>query len=429
MARLIYMNIFSKVLLNASFYLAMVCLILPQTLQAGEQKWIAKADLAVMDGKYGEAEQYFAEALKADPESPRILRGLAETKIALKKYQEAKLLIDKILAMSPSNGRDVLVFFKGESQGLEAELVDELVTSPPRTNDNMRNYLDNKGNDPIPHYRLFFKRKGKMELVPQKAVRIKYQGVPRRVYEHIEELNREVNRHLIAAQGSRKPAEMVALKGGCFRMGSAEGMPVEQPVHEVCLSPFKIDKFEVTQAEFQSIMGLDNPSHYSGADLPVDSATWFEAERYCKKLGKRLPTEAEWEFAARGGTTTTFYWGNTVKGKEANFCDKNCVMNTRVESIEDGYAGTAPPGKFPANPHGLYDMAGNLAEWTNDWMDENYYRNSPKDNPPGSHPATAKVVRGGSWESTAGFLRSSNRAAYWPKMRNNAIGFRCVSSS
>lgn len=130
-ARLIYMNRFSKVLLNASFYLAMVCLILPQTLQAGEQKWIAKADLAVMDGKYGEAEQYFAEALKADPESPRILRGLAETKIALKKYQEAKLLIDKILAMSPSNGRDVLVFFKGESQGLEAELVDELVTPPP----------------------------------------------------------------------------------------------------------------------------------------------------------------------------------------------------------------------------------------------------------------------------------------------------------
>ncbi len=426
---MLYMNTFSKVMLNASFYLAMVCLLLPQTLQAEEQKWIAKGDQAVMDGRYEEAKQYYAEALKVDPESPRILRALAETKIALKKYKEAKMLIDKILAMSPSNGRDVLVFFNGESQGLEAELVDELVTPPPRTNDNMRNYLDNKGTDPIPHYRLFFKKKGTMELVPQEEVRIKYKGVPRRVYEHIEELNREVNKHLIAAQGSRKPAEMVALKGGCFKMGSAEGMPVEQPVHEVCLSPFKIDKFEVTQVEFQSVMGLDNPSHYSGADLPVDSATWFEAEHYCKKLGKRLPTEAEWEFASRGGTTTTFYWGNTVKGKEANFCDKSCVMNTRIESIDDGYAGTAPPGKFPANPYGLYDMAGNLAEWTNDWMDENYYRHSPKDNPPGSHPTDAKVVRGGSWESTAGFLRSSNRAAYWAKMRNNAIGFRCVSSS
>ncbi len=407
----------------------MVCWVLPQALQAEEQKWIAKGDQAVMDGKHAEAEQYYAEALKADPESPRILRALAETQIVLKKYKEAKALIDEILAMSPSNGRDVLVFFNGESQGLEAELVDELVTSPPRTNDNMRNYLDNKGDDPIPYYRLFFKKKGKMELVAQKAVRIQYKGVPRLVYEHIKELNREVNRHLIAAQGSQKSAEMVALKGGCFKMGSAEGMPAEQPAHEVCLSPFKIDKFEVTQAEFQSVMGLDNPSHYSGADLPVDSATWFEADRYCKKLGKRLPTEAEWEFAARGGTTTTFYWGNTVKGKEANFCDKNCLLNTRIESVDDGYAGTAPPGKFSSNPFGLHDMAGNLAEWANDWMDENYYRQSPKNNPPGSHPTAAKVVRGGSWESTAGFLRSSNRAAYWPKMRNNAIGFRCVSSS
>jgi formylglycine-generating enzyme required for sulfatase activity len=423
------MNVFSKVIMKAFLYLAMVCWVLTQTLQAEEQQMIAKGDQAVMDGKHEEAEQYYAEGLKSDPESPRILHALTKTRIVLKKYKEAKVLIDKILAMPLSNGRDVLVFFKGESQGLEAELVDELVISPQRTNNNMRNYLDNRGDDPIPHYRLFFKKKGKMEVVPQKAVRVQYQGVPRRVYEHIEELNREVNRYLIAAQGHQKSAEMVVLKGGCFNMGSAEGMPAEKPAHEVCLSPFKIDKFEVTQAEFQSVMGLDNPSHYSGADLPVDGATWFEADHYCKKLGKRLPTEAEWEFAARGGTTTAFYWGNTVKGKEANFCDKNCVMNTRIESIDDGYAGTTPPGKFPANPYGLYDMAGNLAEWTNDWMDENYYRNSPKDNPPGSHPTTAKVVRGGSWESTAGFLRSSNRAAYWVKMRNNAIGFRCVSSS
>lgn len=423
------MNTFTKVMLNASFYLAMVCLILPQTLWAGEGQWLAKGDQAVMDGKHGEAEKYYAEALKADPESPRILRALAESKIALKKYQEAKTLIDKILAMPVSNGRDVLVFFKGESQGVAAELVDELVISPLRTRNNMRNYLYTQSGASIPHYRLFFKKKGKMELVPQKAVRIKYKGVLRRVYEHIEELNREVNKHLIAARGSRGSAEMVALKGGCFKMGSVQGMPAEQPAHEVCLSPFKIDKYEVTQAEFQSVMGLDNPSHFSGGDLPVDSATWFEAVHYCKKLGKRLPTEAEWEFAARGGTHTPFYWGSTVKGREANFCDKNCVLNTRVETVDDGYAGTAPPGKFPPNPYGLYDMAGNLAEWTHDWMNANYYRNSPKNNPPGSHPTSSKVVRGGSWESTAGFLRSSNRAAYLGKMRNYAIGFRCVSSS
>ncbi|MDH5762158.1 MAG: SUMF1/EgtB/PvdO family nonheme iron enzyme [Nitrospinota bacterium] len=423
------MKTFMRSTKNFHFYILVILLIFPAALSAAEMGWLAKGDQAVMDQKYVEAESHYSEALKVDPESPRVLRALAEVKIALKKYQEAKVLIDKILAMPVANGRDVIVFYKGESEGQEAELVDELVISPQRTHNNMRNYLDTKGDDPIPHYRLFFKQKGKMELVPQSIVELKYKGVLRRVYEHVEVLNREVTRHLIAAKGSEGSSEMVALKGGCFTMGNDKGLPDEQPAHEVCLSPFKIDKYEVTQAEFQSVMGLDNPSHYSGADLPVDSATWFEAEQFCKKLGKRLPTEAEWEYAARGGTTSHFYWGDTVKGNEANFCDKNCALNTRIVSVDDGYSGPAPPGKFPPNPFGLYDMAGNLAEWTNDWMNENYYRNSPKDNPPGSHPTTAKVVRGGGWESTAGFLRSSNRAAYWVKMRNYAIGFRCVSSS
>ena len=423
------MKTYLNSLLRVALYLLIACLILPQTLLAAENPLLDKGDQAVMDQKYPEAESHYTKALEADLDSPRVLRALAEVKIALKKYQEAKILITKILAMPVANGRDVLVFYKGDSQGQEAELVDELVISPQRINNNMRNYLDTKSDQPIPHYRLFFKKKGKMELVPQSVVRLKYNGVLRRVYEHVEVLNREVTRHLIAAKGSQGTAAMVALKGGCFKMGDDKGLPDEQPAHEVCLSPFKMDKYEVTQAEFQSVMGLDNPSHYTRADLPVDSATWFEADRYCKKLSKRLPTEAEWEYAARGGSTTHFYWGNTVKGSEANLCDTNCVLNTRVASINDGYSGPAPPGKFPANPYGLHDMAGNLAEWTNDWMNENYYRISPKDNPPGSHPTTAKVVRGGGWESTAGFLRSSNRAAYWVKMRNYAIGFRCVSNS
>lgn len=415
--------------IRAVLFLGAIGLFMPCVLWATENPWLAKGDQSVMNKNYTEAEADYTKALKSDPESPRILRALAETKIALKKYKEAKVLIDKILAMPDANGRDVLVFFKGDTKGQEAELVDELVISPQRTHNNMRNYLDVKGDDPIPHFRLFFKKKGKMELVPQSVVRIQYTGVLRRMYEHVEALNREVNRHLIAAKGSKKSAEMVALKGGCFTMGDAKGLPDEQPAHEVCLSPFKMDKYEVTQAEFQAVVGLDNPSHFSGPNLPVDSITWYEADRYCKKLGKRLPTEAEWEYAARGGTQSRFYWGDTVKGGEANFCDKNCILMTRVASIDDGYASTAPPGKFPANPYGLYDMAGNLAEWTNDWMNETYYRVSPKENPPGSHATTARVVRGGSWESTAGFLRSSNRAAYWEKMRNYAIGFRCVSGS
>ena len=308
------MNTYKLPVFRIFSFLMLVCLFLPQSLWAEENPWIAKGDQAVMDEKYVEAESHYLKALESDPESPRVLRALADVKFALKKYKEAKVVIDKVLAMPVANGRDVLVFFKGDSQGQDAELVDELVISPQRTSNNMRNYLDTKSDKPIPHYRLFFKKKGKMELVPQSVVTLKYKGVLRLEYEHVTELNREVNKHLIADKGGKGAAEMVALKGGCFKMGNDKGLPDEQPAHEVCLPPFKMDKYEVTQAEFQSVMGLDNPSHFSGAELPVDSATWFEADRYCKKLGKRLPTEAEWEYAARGGTTTNFYWGDTVKG-------------------------------------------------------------------------------------------------------------------
>ena len=116
-----------------------VCLIVPQSLWADEMQWLAKGDQAVVDQKYLQAESHYSKALEADSESPRILRALAEVKIVLKKYQEAKVLIDKILAMSVANGRDVLVFSKGESQGQEAELVDELVISPQRIDSNLRN--------------------------------------------------------------------------------------------------------------------------------------------------------------------------------------------------------------------------------------------------------------------------------------------------
>ena len=139
----------------------MGCLFLPQSLWAEENPWLAKGDQAVMDQKYGQAENHYFKALESDPESPRVLRALAEVKVSLKKYKEAKVLIDKILAMPVANGRDVLVFYKGESQGQEAELVDELVISPQRTNNNMRNYLDTQNDKPVPHYRLFFKKKAR----------------------------------------------------------------------------------------------------------------------------------------------------------------------------------------------------------------------------------------------------------------------------
>ncbi len=401
----------------------------PRSAFAGtNEELLQKGIEAYKNNELQKAEGIFTEALSVEPDNYRIMFGLAKAKAGLGKYAEAKELTDKVLAMNASNGRDVLVFYKGETEGEEAELVDESVLPPQRTKDNMRNYLDVKGNAPIPHYRLFFKKTRKMELVPQSVVTLKHVGVLRRVYEDVHKLNVYVKKRMVAAEGGSTEVEMVALKGGCFNMGSKEGTPAEQPVHEVCLNPFKMDKYEVTQAAFQAVMGT-NPSDRVGNNLPVESVTWYEADTYCKKLGKRLPTEAEYEYAMRAGTDSHFYWGTTVKEAAANFCDKNCTLNIRVASIDDGFPTTAPVGQYKPNGYGLHDIAGNVAEWVSDWMNESYYRVSPKDNPKGSHATTARVARGGGWNTTAGYLRSSNRMGYWVNFRNPAVGFRCVKDS
>lgn len=398
------------------------------TAAAATEDLLREGDAAHKNKDYSKAESIFTEALSHDPDNYRVMFSLAKAKHMLGKLTEVRDLTDKILAMKPSTGRDVMVYYKGESQGHEAELVDESVLPPQRTQDNMRNYLDIKGNAPIPHYRLFFKKKGKMELVPQSVVTLKHTRVLNRVYTYVHELNVQVKKQLVASQGGSNQVEMVAIKGGCFQMGNKKGTPAEQPVHEVCLNPFKMDKFEVTQATFQAVMGT-NPSVRVGNNLPVESVTWFEADQFCKKVGKRLPTEAEFEYSMRAGSDSNFYWGDTVKGTEANFCDKNCALNIRVAMIDDGFATTAPVGQYKPNGYGLHDIAGNVAEWVSDWMNENYYRTSPKDNPKGSHATTARVARGGAWNTTAGYLRSSNRKGYEEKFRNPAVGFRCVMDS
>ena len=230
-------------------------------------------------------------------------------------------------------------------------------------------------------------------------------------------------------------------------MGSEKGGPLEKPVHEVCVSSFKMDAKEVTQVAFQSIMD-DNPSHFPGGNLPVDSVTWMEAKGYCKSSGKRLPTEAEWEYASRAGTQTNFYWGDDYDAAKANFCDGSCELNVRVADSSDGFKNTAPVGSFPPNPYGLYDMAGNVSEWVFDTHDPSYYIMSPKDNPSGWVPlqteevqlgpeqdflaersASRKIVRGGAWESHPSAGWSASRKVYYPGYRIEGVGFRCAADS
>ena len=219
---------------------------------------------------------------------------------------------------------------------------------------------------------------------------------------------------------------MVEIEGGCFLMGSENGHADEWPVHEVCLSSFKMDKFEVTQSAFQAAMDR-NPSEFVGADLPVERVNWVDADKYCRKKGKRLPTEAQWEYAARGGTKTEFYFGNQYVETGGNFCDSMCSNEmSRNPDFTDGFASTSPVGSFPPNPYGLYDMAGNVSEWMEDWFAANYYLSSPKKDPPGPLPSMYKLVRGGGWVNSAEYLRSSRRAYLWPEYRLESQGFRCV---
>ncbi len=206
----------------------------------------------------------------------------------------------------------------------------------------------------------------------------------------------------------------------------------EGPTSWVWIEKFYLDIYEVTQIDFEKVMGK-NPSKYKGDNLPVERVLWNEAREYCEKIGKRLPTEAEWEKAAKGGGNTLYPWGNEVVSGMANFCDVNCKAYFKAEQFDDGFKGTAPVGSYPPNGYGLYDMAGNVWEWVSDWYGAGYYKERPQRNPQGPFNeqdlfhihGMKKVLRGGSWGNNAGAMRSSTRS--WAhNSRVSRRGFRCA---
>tara|TARA_B100000686_G_C16790650_1_gene978450 strand:+ start:203 stop:877 length:675 start_codon:yes stop_codon:yes gene_type:complete len=207
--------------------------------------------------------------------------------------------------------------------------------------------------------------------------------------------------------------EMILIPPGVFTMGGSSEKD-QTPIHKVFLDRYYIDIKEVNQNDFQTVMGF-NPSLNKRPHLPVEFVNWYEAQEYCHKIDKRLPTEAEWEKAIRGNTQTKFYWGKQISDQFSWFKE-----NSKGKSH---IGGSKNPNQF-----GLYDMSGNVWEWVSDWYDPNYYRNSPHFNPKGPKTGQFKVQRGGSWSNTLDYHTSSYRMVYGPLGRDEFNGFRCVKT-
>ena len=231
--------------------------------------------------------------------------------------------------------------------------------------------------------------------------------------------------------------ERVYVPEGTFEMGSANGFDDEKPVHEVYLDAFYIDKVEVTNAQYEicvntgqceapSDTSSDTRSSYYGnsayEDYPVIHINWNNARDYCAWAGGRLPTEAEWEKAARGTDDRKYPWGDEIPS-----CS---LVNSFNEATGDRcISDTKPVGSYPKNasPYGALDMAGNVWELVSDWYQWDYYSSSPASNPTGPSSGDVKVLRGGSWYYGWDVLRTVYRGSSPVRNGSDEIGFRCVS--
>jgi len=259
-------------------------------------------------------------------------------------------------------------------------------------------------------------------------------------------------------------AEMVRIPAGEFWRGSPEGEggDDEHPQRRVSLREFYINKYPVTNDLFdrfvratgyrtdaerresgESYVWSDKEGQWSASKTaswkdyfrpgteqhPVVLVSWNDAQEYCKWAGKRLPTEAEWEKAARGVDGRKYPWGSKEPdGSLCNFADKRSGLSWADKKVDDGFARTSPVKQYPAggSPYGVMDMMGNVWEWCNDWYADDYYKKSPAENPSGPDSGSSRVLRGGSWLRGPEDLRCAARGWSGPSNRGDGIGFRCA---
>ena len=268
-----------------------------------------------------------------------------------------------------------------------------------------------------------------------------------------------------SASGGADPCrDMALIPGGLFRMGVNDGQPEESPVHEVSLPSFCMDRYQVTTAEFgrfvkttaykttaeragwsgvfrlhtgawDKVNGADwrhpdGPGSTSKPDEPVTQVSWEDAAAYARWANKRLPTEAEFEYAARGGLVGKKYaWGDELRPQGEDKANLWQGTFPSRNTAADGFAERAPVGSFPANAYRLYDMTGNVWEWCADWFDVAYYGKSPRYNPRGPGQRQDRVIRGGSWlcsEDSCQGYRVAARNHTAPDSGLNNLGFRCA---
>ncbi len=219
---------------------------------------------------------------------------------------------------------------------------------------------------------------------------------------------------------------MIFVKGGCFDMGDIfdTGTSDEKPVHTVCVGDFYLGKTEVTQKQWVDIVG-HNPSKFQCGDCPVEKVSWNNVQDFIKKLNEktgmnyRLPTEAEWEYAARSGGYKEQWAGTNDKGKIGEYTWYGFTAEGRTHAVA---------GKIP-NGIGLYDMMGNVWEWCSDWYDKKYYETGPSKDPQGPEEGENRVIRGGGWRSKDKGLRTTDRNDFIPTSKKfSDIGFRLARS-
>jgi formylglycine-generating enzyme required for sulfatase activity len=237
-------------------------------------------------------------------------------------------------------------------------------------------------------------------------------------------------------------AEMVKIPAGKFNMGLTVGDD-GKPVHEVLLGDYFIDKYPVTNGQYRKFCDAtdrdyppdpdfsDMPDYFTARlDFPVVNVSWDDARAYCEWAGKRLPTEAEWEKAARGQDGRKHPWGNgRPDGRRCNFADKRSGLDWADKTVDDGFARTSPVKQYPAgaSPYGVMDMAGNVWEWCNDYDPYHGGMDNPTENSTASYYLASRILRGGSWADEPETLRSAYRLRYVPSFRaDKCVGFRCA---